>query len=141
MSLVYKNVNWREKFNLFADLFKDDFPCPKELEAELDFRETYWLESKGCLPDDASTTLKRIPFNGFNNIKVSLRILGFSPVTTCTCERSFSAMRRLNTYTRSIMVSERLNGIALIHVHQGIVPDIERVMDLFSTKNRILSFT
>ena len=29
VSLVYKNVNWREKFNLFADLFKDDFPCPK----------------------------------------------------------------------------------------------------------------
>ena len=141
MSLVYKNVNWREKFNLFADLFKDDFPCPKAMEAELDLWETYWLESEDCLPDNISSTLKCIPFNGFNNIKVSLRILGTSPVTTCTCERSFSAMRRLNTYTRSIMVSERLNGIALIHVHQGIVPDIERVMDLFSTKNRILSFT
>ena len=29
MSLVYKNVNWREKFCLFADLFNNDFPCPK----------------------------------------------------------------------------------------------------------------
>ena len=28
VSLVYKNVNWKEKFRLFADLFKDDFPCP-----------------------------------------------------------------------------------------------------------------
>ena len=46
VSLVYKNVNWREKFSLFADLFKDDFPCPKALEAELDLWETYWLESK-----------------------------------------------------------------------------------------------
>ena len=36
VSLVYKNVNWREKFSLFTDLFKDDFPCPKALEAELD---------------------------------------------------------------------------------------------------------
>ena len=36
MSLVYKNVSWREKFSLFTDLFKDDFPCPKVLEAELD---------------------------------------------------------------------------------------------------------
>ena len=141
VSLVYKNVNWREKFSLFADLFKDDFPCPKALEAELDLWETYWLESKDCLPDNISSTLKRIPFNGFNNIKVSLRILGTSPVTTCTCERSFSAMRRLKTYTRSTMVSERLNGIALMHVHQEIVPDIEKVIDLFSTKNRILSFT
>ena len=31
MSSVYKNVNWREKFSLFTDLFKDDFPCPKAL--------------------------------------------------------------------------------------------------------------
>ena len=50
-------------------------------------------------------------------------------------------MRRLKTYTRSTMVSERLNGIALMHVHQEIVPDIGKVIDLFSTKNRRLSFT
>ena len=77
----------------------------------------------------------------FSNIKVSLRLLGTSPVTTCTCERSFSAIRRLKIYTRSTMTSERLNGIALMHVHQEIVPDIENVIDLFSTKNRRLSFT
>ena len=40
VSLVYKNVNWKEKFNLFADLFKDNFPCPKALESELDLWET-----------------------------------------------------------------------------------------------------
>ena len=118
VSLVYKNVNWREKFSLFADLFNYDFPCPKALEVELDLRETYWLESKDCLPDNVSSTLKRVPFNGFNNIKIFLRILGISPITTCTCEQSFSAMRRLKTYSRSTMISERLNGIALMHVHQ-----------------------
>ena len=36
VSLVYKNVNWREKFILFADLFQDDCPSPKALEAEVD---------------------------------------------------------------------------------------------------------
>ena len=141
MSLVYKNVNWREKFSLFADFFKDYFPCPKALEAELDLWETYWLDSKDCLPENISSTLKHILFNGFNNIKFFVRILGTSPVTKCTCERSFSAMRRLKTYTRSTMVSERLNGIPLMHVHQEIVPNIEKVIDLFSTKNRRLSFT
>ena len=39
------------------------------------------------------------------------------------------------------MVPERLNGITLMHVHQEIVSDIEKVRDLFSTKNRRLSFT
>ena len=111
------------------------------MEAELDLWETYWLESKDCLPDNISSTLKRIPFNGFNNIKVSLRILDTSQVTTCARERSFSAMKRLKTYTRSTAVSEILNDIALMHLHQEIVPDIEKVIDLFSTENRRLSFT
>ena len=132
--LVYKNVNWNKKINLFADLFKDGFPCAKVLEAELDLWDTYWLESKDCLPENISSTLKRIPFNGSNNIKVSLGILDTSPVTTCNCERSFSVMRRLKTYTRSTTFSERLNEIARMHVHQEIVPDIEKVIDQFSTK-------
>ena len=41
VSLVYKNVNWREKLSLLADLFKDDFPFPKALEAEIDLWEPY----------------------------------------------------------------------------------------------------
>ena len=65
VSLLYKNVSWKEKSSLFANLFKDDFPCPKALESELDLSETYWLESKDCFPDNIATTLKRIPFSGF----------------------------------------------------------------------------
>ena len=87
MSLVYKGVNWRKIFSLFPDIFKDNFPCPKALEAELDLWETHWLESKDCLSDNISSTLKHIPFNGFNNIKVSLRVFGTSPVTTSLVNR------------------------------------------------------
>ena len=78
MYLVYKNVNWKEKLILFADVFKDDFPCPKALEAELDLWETYWPESKNFLSDNISSTLKRILLNGFNKLKISLRTLGNS---------------------------------------------------------------
>ena len=73
--------------------------------------------------------------------KFNKRILGTSLVTTCIFERSFSAVKRLKTYTRSTRVSERLNDIAFIPVYQEIVPNIEKVIDLFSTKNRRLSFT
>ena len=41
VSLIYKNVNWRKRFSLFAGLFKDDFPCRKALEEKLDLWETY----------------------------------------------------------------------------------------------------
>ena len=62
------------------------------------------------LPDNVSNTLKTINFSEFQNIKVALRIIGTLAVTSCECERSFSALRRLKTYTRSTMVAERLNG-------------------------------
>ena len=39
------------------------------------------------------------------------------------------------------MVSERLNGIPLMHFHRKTVRDLEIVIDLFSTKNKRLSFT
>ena len=67
--------------------------------------ETYWLETKDCLPENTSSTIKRIPFNCFNNIKICLRVIGTYLVTTFTCERSFCPLRLLKTYARSTMVS------------------------------------
>ena len=43
-------------------------------------------------------------------------------MTSCECERTFSAMCRLKNYNRS----------ALLHVHQEIVPDFEEVIDKFA---------
>ena len=141
ISMVHKNVPWREKFRQFAKFHESDLPCYKALDAVLDLWETYWLSNTSCHPDNISSTLKSINFSSFSNIKICLRILGTLPVTTCTCERSFSSMRRLKNYTRSTMVSESLNGIALMHVHQEIIPDTEKVIDLYACQNRRLNFT
>ena len=75
-----------------------------------------------------------------SNIKVCLRILGTLPVTTWTCEGWFSSMRRLKTYTRSTLISERLNRIALMHIHQEIVPDLEKVIYVVAVIHRKLNF-
>ena len=143
ISMVHKNVPWREAFRQFVKFHESDLPCYKALDAVLDLWETYWLSNTTCHPDNISSTLKSINFSSFSNIKICLRILGTLPVTicTCTCERSFSPMRRLKNYTRSTMVSERLNGIALMHVHQKIIPDTEKVIDLYACQNRWLNFT
>ena len=106
ISMVHKNIPWREKFKPFAKFHESDHPCYKALDAELDLWETYWLSNTSCHPDNISSTLKSINFSSFSNIKICLRILGTLPVTTCTCERSFSSMRRLKNYTSSTMVSE-----------------------------------
>lgn len=47
-----------------------------------------------------------------------LRIVLTIPVSNSTCERSFSALKRLKSYLRSTMLAKRLNHISLLHVHQ-----------------------
>ncbi|XP_046862975.1 uncharacterized protein LOC124456622 [Xenia sp. Carnegie-2017] len=57
---------------------------------------------------------------------------GTLPITSCECERSISALRNLKTYQRSTMVEERLNGLALMRIHPEIIPDIERLINMFA---------
>ncbi|XP_039304893.1 zinc finger MYM-type protein 1-like [Solenopsis invicta] len=50
------------------------------------------------------------------------------PGSTCTNEQSFSSLRRLNTST---MLQDRLNNIAILHVHYGMTKklDLDNVND------------
>ena len=47
-----------------------------------------------------------------------------TPVTSNVCERSFSALRRLKSWTRSTIGQSRLNGITLLHVHSNKIHPI-----------------
>ena len=59
------------------------------------------------------------------------------PCSNAEAERSFSALRRLKTYLRSTMGQARLNHIAVLHVHQELVDniDITEVAEQFISKN------
>ena len=71
----------------------------------------------------------------FPNILCCLQLLGTLPVTTCECERSVSSLRILKTYLRSTMGQDRLNGLAIMHAHQDIPVDFDRVIDDFARKH------
>ena len=90
----------KEKFSLFANFVRDDLLNALSPDSELDLWETYWISYKGSLLDNASNTLKSIKFSWFQNIKVALRITGTLPVTSCECERSFSALRTKNLHSQ-----------------------------------------
>ena len=49
----------------------------------------------------------------YPNIHRVLLLLLSLPVGSCSCERSFSALRRLKTWCRSSMTDERLDQLAL----------------------------
>ena len=141
LSLVRKGINWKDQFKTVAKFYINDLPNPLALDAELMLWSTYWETHEGPHPDNIASTLKAVSFSGFENIKVILRILGTLPITSCECERSISALRTLKNYQRSTMVEDRLNGLALMKIHQEIVPDVEKVIDKFSVGNTRLKFS
>ena len=132
--------SWKDQFDTFVSFYFHDFPNPLAINGELEIWARFWkrFAADNCdsVPDSVSSTLKAMPHADgvFDNMEVALRILATVPVTSCECERSFSAMRRLKNYNRSTMTDERLNGLALLHVHLGIQIDKQDIVNRFALK-------
>ena len=70
----------------------------------------------------------------FPNIHRVLILLGVSPATACSCERSISVQRRLKRYLRSTMVQDRYNALALMQIHYGMDIGHHDVLDRLNRK-------
>lgn len=123
-----RNNQWRQDFIQFTEKYSDDLPSPTTLNAELDIWERMW-KKKCNVPSTAQSTIKETNRVLFPNIYTIL------PVTTCECERSVSALRRLKSYMRTTMGQERLNGLALLHVHYTRAINIDQVVDIFAREH------
>ncbi|XP_029340951.1 uncharacterized protein LOC103309313 [Acyrthosiphon pisum] len=76
------------------------------------------------------------------NIEMAIRIFLSIPVTTASCERSFSKLKLIKTYLRSTMAEERLSSMAILSIETEIASklDYEEVIDKFAdTKARKIS--
>ena len=129
---VKSNLTWRQQFSKFCNLYNADLPNPTGLSGELNAWENDWLMSKVPPPISIPLTLKLVNFDGYNNIKEALKILGTLPVTSCECERSFSSLKLLKSFNRTILSTERLNGLALVYIHQEQEPNIDKILTKFS---------
>lgn len=54
----------------------------------------------------------------FSQVEALVRLLLVIPASSVEAERSFSALRRLKTWLRSLMSQTRVNNVAMCHVHQ-----------------------
>ncbi|XP_063050675.1 zinc finger MYM-type protein 1-like [Engraulis encrasicolus] len=61
----------------------------------------------------------------FTEVVKAIQVFYTLPVTTCTAERSFSALRRLKTYLRSTMTAPRLNHLAVLYTHKEHTDQID----------------
>lgn len=134
---------WKEKFLEFAKFYCNDLPNFDGIEGELSLWQNYWKlqsDSNMVLPDSIGETLRSHNVSSFPNINICLRILGTLPTTTCECERSFSSLRHLKTWTRSTMTNDRLNGLSALYIHREIDLEIDEIIDKFAESNRKLKF-
>ena len=97
-----------------------------------------WALAEGEKPNNLEDTLSCISEDLYPNVATMLTILLTMPVSTAPPERSFSTMRRVKTYVRSTMLTERVSSLALMH---EMPIDPERVIsDFCASKPRRLAF-
>lgn len=70
----------------------------------------------------------------FNKLVRTILII---PVSSCTAERSFSALRRLKTFLRSTMGQSRLHDIFMVHIHKDEGIDLSIVANQFINKTNV----
>ena len=59
------------------------------------------------------------------NASITYRILLTIPVTVASIKKSFSKLKLLKSYLRSIMSQKRLNELAILSIEQDLLENIE----------------
>ncbi|XP_022160524.1 uncharacterized protein LOC111038741 [Myzus persicae] len=76
----------------------------------------------------------------YPNVYKLLQVAITLPISSSTCERSFSAMRRLKTWLRTSMLQNRFNTISILNIEKDIVKHIDNdsIINKFARKNRTI---
>ena len=118
-----------------VDFYSTDLPNPDILDEEFARWKRKWvdvpLQSRPkTLKDCLATRVCSMP-----NLRILLQLFATLPLNTCSCERSASALRRLNTYLRCTQSEDCLAAAALIHTNYSIHVDVNHVCKLFMQKH------
>ena len=86
-------------------------------------------------PSSCAKAIKVCDKESFPNVFILLQIACTLPVTSCECERSASALRRLRNFMRASMTESRLSSLALMIIHYQLPIDLDDVVSKFSEKH------
>ena len=110
--------------NLEAALRKDG---KSDVDANELYTELKFLQ--GFVPDENMGPVEILKFlkryDSFPNASIAYRVLLTIPVTVASAERSFSKLKLLKSYLRSIMTQQRLIDLATIALESAILEKIE----------------
>jgi hypothetical protein len=130
-----------------ADRREDAANCVKNLaefyglSTNIEGEFKLWHQSLAEVPIKPKSAIEAIPMCNhilFPVINELLQIMATLPVTTCTAERSFSTLKVLKTYLRNCTGEERLNGLALMYIHDNLHVSTEEVLEDLASKPRKL---
>jgi len=122
----------------FVETFSHDNTSDVELN-DFFFSELKALQM--TLPDALMSAAEILEFvmaaECYPNVSVAYRILLTVPVTVASAERSFSKLKLLKNYLRSVMLQERLNGLAMCCVEKDILDiiDLNTILNDLPSKN------
>ena len=127
--LCSKDVN----FDSAVFMYEQDLPSPEIFPMELTrWKSRYMAMPADSRPSSLAESIKDCDSDLFPNIYVLLQIACTIPVTSCECERSASALRRLNNDMHASMGKSRLSHLALLHIHYDMQVDLDEVVDCYA---------
>ena len=107
-----------------------------ELALETQLAHRVLANTEPSLEKTSEVILRLLPLqDAFPTLISLLRLSLTIAVTTASCERSFSALKRVKSYLRSTMSEERLVSLAILSLERDISLDPEQVVTAFSCKH------
>ena len=116
-------------------MYEEDPPNPVLFPAEMQrWRKKYSVMPDDKRPSSPAQAIKDCNEVFFPNMCVLLKLACTLPFTSCECERSASALRRLHNYMRATMGNNRLSYLALLYIHYDTQSNVEHAyaVDLFA---------
>jgi hypothetical protein len=121
--------------------WEGDLPLPKSLGNELRRWNVLW-HGKNSELDDSQSHISTLPDNlllalgacdkdSYPNIHRLLVIACTLPISSAEAEQSFSLFKRIKTYLRFTMSSERLSDLSVIAMHYGERVPVDEVCQAF----------
>ena len=134
-SQMSSSVMEHQQLSHIIDIYADDLPCIRSLDAELQLWHTKWEKDISLAKElnNPGKVLRHIDRVFFPNISTLLHIMAATlPVISCECEQSISMLKLTKSSLRSATAEDRLNGLLMMQCHRDVSLDVDEVVTRFS---------
>lgn len=140
-----ENQEDESPLTVITNFYRSDLN-PSRLELHRDIFLDYFNQQNGRNPSSLQEVIEfyskeRSLWPITSEMKKLCTLVLTIPASSVTCERSFSGLKLLKTYLRSVLKAKRLNNIAIIRTYRNDYGDelkmkIEMFMDAWISKNK-----